>query len=301
MPRLDGPAQLQVDIADVHIAVVRKAELLKRRQPLQLEGQAVLVQVGHHVLHVRPHVVRHHETVVQQGAPAHEVAAVGRLPETRHEAAQQQHLYQCHVGVRGHLETPEFQQAQAPRGRAGGIQFVDAELGPVGVAGDVDQQVAQQAVHDPGLGFLATVDLAEGDLQLVQHFIATLVHAGRLAGGPQEEAGKQVGQAGVVLPVGNQALQQVRAAQQRAVLRTRRAQGNVIATAGARVATVEHELLGAQAGLARLLVQGGGVVHQLAPAVCRVNIDLDDAGVGGDKQPGEARVARGLVALDHDR
>jgi hypothetical protein len=55
-------------------------------------------------------------------------------------------------GVRRHLEAAELDQAQ-PAGRAvGREQLVDADFGAVGVAGDVDQQVAEQPVDQPGQG-----------------------------------------------------------------------------------------------------------------------------------------------------
>jgi hypothetical protein len=45
--------------------------------------------------------------------------------------------------MRRHLEGAQLQQAQAAGGRVRRVQLVDAELAAVGVAGDVDQQVAQ--------------------------------------------------------------------------------------------------------------------------------------------------------------
>jgi hypothetical protein len=48
------------------------------------------------------------------------------------------------------------------------------------------------------------------------------------------------------------------------------------------------------------LVQELGVVHQLVPVVRRVDVHLDDAGVGRHLQQLQARVARRRVALHHD-
>ena len=42
------------------------------------------------------------------------------------------------------------------------------------------------------------------------------------------------------------------------------------------------------------------MLHQLAPVVRRVDVDLDDAGVGCDLQQLQARVARGRIAFEHD-
>ncbi len=51
----------------------------------------------------------------------------------------------------------------------------------------------------------------------------------------------------------------------------------------------------------RVVVEEGGVVDQLAPACHRLHVDLDHAGVGGDAQHLQARVARRLVAFQHHR
>ena len=63
-------------------------------------------------------------------------------------------LGQAHAGMGRHLEGTKFQQAQAPAAAVRGVQLVDTELGAVGVAGYVHQQVAEK--DDPP----ATVDRA---------------------------------------------------------------------------------------------------------------------------------------------
>ena len=144
-----------------------------------------------------------------------------------------------------------------PRGAVGRVQLVDAELGAVGVAGDVDQQVAEQAVDQPRRRSRrpARRHLREGDLQLVERVVARLVDARRLAGRADEQAGEQVRQRRMVVPVGDQAAQQIGAAQERPVGRRGAAEHEVVAAAGAGVAAVEHELLGGQPRLPRRLVE----------------------------------------------
>ena len=58
------------------------------------------------------------------------------------------------------------------------------------------------------------------------------------------------------------------------------------------MAAVEAELLGAEAGSARLLVNGGGDSHGLVPGGGRVHVNLDYAGVGRDLDHPEAGVER---------
>ena len=95
-----------------------------------------------------------------------------------------------------------------PGGAVGRIQLVDAELGPVRVAGDVDQQIAEDAVHQPRRTWRAfarlPIELLERDLQLVDGVGAGFVHARRLARGADEHAGEQIRQRRVIEPVADQ-------------------------------------------------------------------------------------------------
>ena len=71
----------------------------------------------------------------------------------------------------------------APFG-VGAEELVDAQLGPVRVARDVDQQMAEHAVDEPrrrglvGMGGGKPVEFGERDLELVEPFVAALVDAG---------------------------------------------------------------------------------------------------------------------------
>src|SRR5690606_1172354 len=140
-----------------------------------------------------------------------------------------------------------------------------------------------------------------GDLQFVEGLVAALVHPRRLTGGADEHSGKHIGQARVVLPVGDQAADQVGAAQQWAVRRGGAPQGDVVAAAGAGVAAVEHEFFRPQAGPVGQVVEVDGVVHQFVPVAGGVDIDLDHPGVGGHQQLLDTAVPGGLVALHHHR
>ena len=105
----------------------------------------------------------------------------------------------------------------------------------------------------------------------------------------------------MALPVQHQALQQVGPAQERAVVGRRAADHDVVAAAGAGVAAVDHELVGAEPRLARLLVDRRRGRHAILPVRGRMDVDLDDAGIGRDADDVEARILRRAVALDMDR
>ena len=150
-----------------------------------------------------------------------------------------------------------------------------------------------------GLAGAARSSSCEGDLQLVQVLVAGLVDPGGLAGGAHEHAGEGVRQRRVVLPVGDEAGQQGRVAQQWAVGGGGAADCDVVAAPGAGVAAVEVELLGAQAHLVGVVVEAGGQGFELTEAGRGLHVDLDHAGVGGHAEAGQAGVAGQGVALDH--
>ena len=105
----------------------------------------------------------------------------------------------------------------------------------------------------------------------------------------------------MVLPERHHAAQEIGAAQQRAVGGSGAAEGDVVAAAGAGVGAVEGELLGAEPGEPGFLVERFDDGAQRPPGRTRLDVDLDDAGVRGDDQGGQPRVARQRVALDDDR
>ena len=104
----------------------------------------------------------------------------------------------------------------------------------------------------------------------------------------------------MVLPEGQHADQQVRTTQDRRAVRGGPAERQVVAAAGAGVESVEVELLRAEADLAGGLVEGRGQLAQRRPGAGGLEVDLDDAGVRGHHERGQARVRGRRVALDDD-
>jgi len=110
---------------------------------------ASAAQVIQHAEKVLPNEMLEHESVVQGSAPTNRCTALRLAPEPRGQRAQEQLLRQAHARVWRHFERAELDQAQ-PSGRTiGREQFVDAQLGTMGVAGDVDEEVTKQPVHQP--------------------------------------------------------------------------------------------------------------------------------------------------------
>ena len=191
-----------------------------------------------------------------------------------------------------------------PVGAVGGIELVDADFRPMRVAGHVGEDVAQQAVEQPWPRRLALArlrDLRQRDLELVEAVVARLVDPRRLAGRPDEQAGEEIAEARMPQPVNDEALQQVGTPEEGTVERRRPADHDMIAAAGSRMLAVDHELVGPEPRLPRLLVDRLGRRHAFAPVRRGVNVHLDDARVGRDADHVEARIARRGVALDLDR
>ena len=244
-----------------------------------------------------------HELVVQARIPVHELLAIRARPEARDEGAQQQHLHEAHARVRRHLEGAEFQQPQASRRASRRVELVDRELRAVRVAGEVDEEVAQDPVDEPRLlvrlvRLEARLELLEGDAELVERVVARLVHARALARRADEHPREEIRERRMVLPVGDEAAQEIGPAQQRALRRRRPAERHVVAAARAGVAPVEHELLGAEPREARLLVERLDMLLELVPVGGGMDVHLDHAGVGRDGEAAEARIVRRRVALE---
>ena len=174
----------------------------------------------------------------------------------------------------------------------------------MGVAGDIDQQVAEQAIDQPGWRRRALPGSrhhAERDLAFVQKVLPRLVDARCLAGRTDEQSGEQIGQRGPPLPVQQNAFQEIRPAQERAVLGRCPAKHHVVAAAGSGVPAVEDELVEAEAREARILVKTLRDVDGLAPSFRRMDVDLDDARIGRVLDDLEAVIARRRIAFDVDR
>ena len=163
--------------------------------------------------------MRQHEAIVQLCAPAHQTRGrVRRTPETRHEGAQQELLREAHPLVGRHFEGTQLEQPQPPGRAIGRIQLVDAEFGAMRIAGHVDEQIAEQPIDEPGRARdPGRRQLAKGDLELTQRVISRFVQAWRLRRGADEQAGEQIRQRGMIVPIRQKAPQQVGTAQERRI------------------------------------------------------------------------------------
>ena len=103
------------------------------------------------------------------------------------------------------------------------------------------------------------------------------------------------------LEIKDQAFQQIGPAQERAVRRRLAAEHDMVAAAGAGVAAVDHELVGAEPAQPGLLVNRARDIDRVAPGCGRMDVDLDDTGIGRHLDHVQPRVGRRQIAFDVER
>ena len=136
--------------------------------------------------------MRQHEAVVQVGAPA---TGSPRWGSRQNQAIIARTSNCCARLMRacgGISKARNSSRPSRPVDAVGRVELVDAEFGAMGVAGDVDQQVAEQPVDEPqrrvGAG---RRHLREGDFKLVQLIVARLVERGAWLVGPMNRPEKR--------------------------------------------------------------------------------------------------------------
>ena len=94
----------------------------------------------------------------------------------------------------------------------------------------------------------------------------------------------------MVVPVRHQTAQQIRTAEERRIAGRRATENKVIATAGAGMATIDHEFFGRQACVMGRIVKVRRLLDQLIPAMRRMDIHLDHTRIGRDGEFVQARI-----------
>ena len=149
VPRFERLPQFDMDAAPRDRTVHREPELQVRREPLRLHRIPAPPEIGEDVAEIVGHEVRQHEAIVELRVPANQRLIVGGLPEAGNERAQQELLRQAHLRVRRHLERAQLDESLPAAARFRRVELVDAELGAVRVAGQIDQQMPEHAIDQP--------------------------------------------------------------------------------------------------------------------------------------------------------
>ena len=269
VPGFECLTQFEPDPIHFDFPAKGEAEFELGGEPFGLEVETMLAQVLQHTEEILPDETAKHETIMQGGAPAGEVTRKRLVPIAGNQGPDQQLLGERHARIGRHFETAELHQPKPPGRAIGGIELVDANFGPVGIAGDIDQQIAEQAVGQPGQrrgAFVWRRYLRHGSFELIETVVAGLIQARGLAGRADKHAGEKVAHRGVALPVQHQRFEQVRPAQEGAVMGCSPADDDMIAATSADMLAIDHELVGAEAALACLLIDGFGRGHAVVPA-----------------------------------
>src|SRR5678809_105934 len=105
----------------------------------------------------------------------------------------------------------------------------------------------------------------------------------------------------MLVPIGQQASQQIGPAQPWRVFGCSATQYEMVAATGSRVAPIDHKLLRAEARLSRRFIEEVCTFVQLFPTRRWMNVHFDDAWVRRNAEAREPRVARRLVAFQQHR
>ena len=128
IPRLKRIPQLNMNVTHKKLAKLGKAIFIKWNIPIQVKFQVALIQIRKDILEVLKYIIREHEAIMQCRSPSHQGITIGLFPETDNQSPQQKDLGKHQPGMRGHLESPELHQAQAPHVRIWRIQLIYAYL-----------------------------------------------------------------------------------------------------------------------------------------------------------------------------
>src|SRR3954453_6149873 len=142
---------------------------------------------------------------------------------------------------------------------------MDAKFSPMRVARCVREQVPENSVHEPRRRVAILRDLFESDLQFVEGIVAGFIHARMLTGRADEQSREEERQGRMILPISEQAAQEVGAPQEGAVRRGWTAQNNMIAAACANVASINEKLLRSKPCQAGFVVEDSRIPDQMIP------------------------------------
>src|SRR5262252_6194486 len=162
-----------------------------RRKRFGVERIAGLAEITDDLSEIGLAKMRQHPAVVDVGAPAHEVIGVRLIPEFCDEAAEKKVLRETHAGVGWHFKGAHLDQAQSATSAFRRVKFINAEFGAMGVAAGVNEQIPEQAVHQPGECVAKLVNISaefvECEFEFVKRVIPGFINAWRLRGGSDEQ------------------------------------------------------------------------------------------------------------------
>ena len=269
-----------------------ESELDERIEPGGIEFDARGGQIVDHLEQIALDEPGQQVPVVQRGAPPDRIVPYGGLPAAATMPRTSSACTRAICGWGGISNARSSSSPSRPLG-VGAEELVDAELGSMGVAGQVDQQVAQQPVDHPRGDVVvpSRSSSANAVSSSYSDVVSGLVDPRSLARRADESTGEEVRERRVVLPVGDQRRSRS-GRRSRGCRRAWPAEGHVIAAAGAGVGAVDVEAFSVPSRLARA---SASTPSTIATSSCqsagRRNVDLDHAGVGRDHDRAEPRIA----------
>ena len=253
------------------------------------------------IVEVEPDEIRQHEPVVQLGAPARQ-----RLSRTA-RARSARPARAAAAAAPGSSGRQAASRTRASRRRPRRPEAVSGEYSlsmqnsarcVLPVTSTSRCRSARSTSHG-GTSRCRRPEARERELDLVDAVVAAFVDSRRLARRSEEQSREQVRQRRVVVPVADQAAQQIGPPQERAVAGRGAAEHEVIAAAGAGVAAVEHELLGSRGRPAALPRRASSSARRAHPS-CDAGWMFTSMtpGSGVMRKCDEPRIGRRRIALE---
>ncbi len=200
VPRFDGLPQFDFDVLVADRSAEWEAEFEVGIEPFLTEVEACFLKIGQHVGEVLRQEMRQHDLSCRPVFQRTRSFWYGFCQKWGEQAAEQQLLRQAHSRMRRHFEGPQFDQPQASGTGVGRKQFVDAELGPMRVAGEIHEEIAEQPVGQPRRHERVFRQLLEGRFEFVYRFVPGFVDARSLARrGPTNKPEKRYDSEGLVV------------------------------------------------------------------------------------------------------
>jgi hypothetical protein len=205
------------------------------------------------------------------------------------------------MGIGEGFEGAEFNNAKGAAGLLGVPKFIDANFGAMRVATPIHQEIGEEhLIERMRKGFAEPNRAATGDIEFGHGIVGAFIDPGSLAAGSKELACKDVGESGMILPVPDHGGEKIGSGEERAGHGFGSAEAEMSATSGAGDFSVEPEFSGAESDFVGCAIK---LLHPRivpGPISAGGQVNLNDAGVRSESDPGETGIGGGRVTVENE-
>src|SRR5262252_303464 len=107
------------------------------------------MQICNHGRKILLDEVWEHKQIVKACSPSSRRFRIRVAPERSHQRTYEQLLRETHSRVRRHFESAQFDKPQPTRSAVRRVQLIDAKLGAMRVARNVNKKIAEDPINQP--------------------------------------------------------------------------------------------------------------------------------------------------------